>query len=149
MCYVCYVQVLCVETIVSCCLPKLPISLKCNMYLSPSPAHLQPSAFTHHTLSSSPQHLSRCKSCNLSLRKVRGSSGRDSRVTRGLHHSHHHPCCSSIVSSSAHWMRCQAGDQLFLMLVAGVRGALPLTPKTEPFTEIHQFCLVSKDPSNH
>ena len=107
------------------------------------------SAFSHHTLSSSPQHLSRCKSCNISLRKVPSSSGRDSRVTRGLHHSHHHPCCSSIVSSSAHWMRCQAGDQLFLMLVAGVRGALPLTPNTEPFTEIHQFCLVSKDPSNH
>ena len=145
MCYVCYVQVLCVETIVSCCVPELPI---CNVICISQPS--TPSAFTHHTLSSSPQHLSRCKSCNLSLRKVPSSSGRDSRVTRGLHHSHHHhPCCSSIVSSSAHWMRCQAGDQLFLMLVAGVRGALPLTPNTEPFTEIHQFCLVSKDPSNH
>ena len=122
----------------------------CNVICISQPS--TPSAFSHHTLSSSPQHLSRCKSCNLSLRKVRSSSGRDSRVTRGLHHSHrHHPCCSSIVSSSAHWMRCQAGDQLFLMYGAGVRGAAspcPLHLTLNCSLKFTNFAFVSKDPSN-
>ena len=145
MCYVCYVQVLCVETIVSCCVPELPI---CNVICISQPS--TPSSFTHHTLSSSPQHLSRCKSCNLSLRKVPSSSGRDSRVTRGLHHSHHHhPCCSSIVSSSAHWMRCQAGDQLLLMLgVQGAASPCPLHPTLNCSLKFTNFGFVSKGPSN-
>ena len=136
----CYVQVLCVETIVSCCVPELPI---CNVICISQPS--TPSSFSHHTLSSSPQHLSRCKSCNLSLRKVPSSSGRDSRVTRGLHHSH--PTTPAAAPS------CQALPTRWGSAVANVGGrgagcclALPLTPNTELFTRVYQFCLVSKDP---